>query len=178
MNPKNEIKKYTFKNEFYVRMVETLWSLVDNTAAVNSALVELSKFRKDAFKISYLPSKVLQSFREKCRKLIDAEENKGKSLDEIFPQIQASCYIDLFRHLDETSRHGLGELFKSILAEELDSMPRRIKSLAREKVYSEDEQRAAQKGFYDQLKTYLAEQYNHDLSKQESISESERNFQT
>ena len=84
----------------------------------------------------------------------------------MFPQIQAACYIELFNSLSSQTYPGLKELFKSILSEEIDAMPRRIKSLAREKVYSQDEQRAAQKAFYDHLRAYFS---NEDVSKQTNL---------
>ena len=84
----------------------------------------------------------------------------------MFPQIQAACYIELFNSLSNQTYPGLKELFKSILSEEIDAMPRRIKSLAREKVYSQDEQRAAQKAFYDHLRAYFS---NEDVSKQTNL---------
>lgn len=37
--------------------------------------------------------------------------------------------------------------------------------MAREKVYSEDDQRAAQKGFYDHLKSYLSDERDHEIAK-------------
>lgn len=53
-------------------------------------------------------------------------------------------------------------------------MPRRIKSLAREKVFSEDEQRVAQKAFYDHLKSYLVDECHQEVEKINKQSDFER----
>ena len=87
------------------------------------------------------------------------EENKEKSLNELFPRIPSICYIDYFQSLNPDTYEGLSSLFKSILTEEIDSIPRRSVSFAKEKVFSQDEQQMAQKNFYDHIKNYLVDEY-------------------
>lgn len=83
-------------------MVQTLWSLIGQTKdnnVINSVLTELSKFKKDAFKCSYLPENILTNLKMRNKKIINAEENKEKPLDDIFPCIPALSYIDLFNSI-------------------------------------------------------------------------------
>lgn len=109
--------------------------------------------------------KIQDKLKEKNPRIMQLEENKEKSLNEIFLQIPASCYIDLFSSLDEQTFSGLGKLFRSILTEEIDSVPRRAVSFAKEKLYSQDDQQMAQKSFYDLVRNYLSDEYKVDLQK-------------
>lgn len=51
-----------------------------------------------------------------------------------------------------------------MLSDEIDSMPRRTKSLAREKVFSEDEQLAASRSFYEHLRVYLVDESQREIA--------------
>lgn len=56
-------------------------------------------------------------------------------------------------------------MFVTILAEEIDSIPRRTISFAREKVYTHDDQQTAQKNFYDIIRAYLVDECKRDIEK-------------
>ncbi|CAF0861948.1 unnamed protein product [Brachionus calyciflorus] len=180
MSVASKLKHLESENEssFYFKMMQSLWSLSDPIENVNqekwkiisAALKELSKFNKINFKCSFLPSFIQEKVKERNKKILDFEENKEKSLNEIFPRIQSICYIDLFQSLEPESYEGLAVLFKNMLTEEIDSIPRRSVSFAKEKIFSQDEQHMAQKNFYEHIKHFLVDEYNNSLYLIESSS--------
>jgi hypothetical protein len=52
--------------------------------------------------------KIQLKLKERNAKLFLAEENKEKSLNDLFPQIPSICYIDLFNTTDSQSYTGNG----------------------------------------------------------------------
>ena len=49
--------------------------------------------------------------KEKYSKIFTCEENKEKSIDDLFQQVPASCYLDLFNLTKQTSYNGYFYLF-------------------------------------------------------------------
>ncbi len=86
------------------------------------------------------------------------EANQTKSIDELFPQISASCFLDIFHALSPSAYAGLSEYFQLLSTEEINSMPRRALYQAREKIYSIDDQQSVQKRFYSLAKNFLSEE--------------------
>ena len=68
----------------------------DFNETTSSALSALGKFNRTHFKCSYLPKTFQEIIINKNKKLVNLEANKDKSIDEIFLQVPASCYIDIF----------------------------------------------------------------------------------
>lgn len=82
-------------------------------------------------------------------------ENKEKSIDEIIPKIPTLAFILLFRQLDSQTYEGFGELLKTILKEEIDSIPRGTFSQAREKLYGKDDQEYHKQIVQDKVQAVL-----------------------
>lgn len=49
---------------------------------------------------------IQEKLKEKNAKIIQLEENKEKTLDDIFPNVPASCYVDLLYSLSPESYEG------------------------------------------------------------------------
>ncbi len=145
----------------------------------NSAFAALSKFNRTNFKCSYLPEvvatmiytykipfntfilqwiKYQEKLKERNRKILNLEENKAKTIDELFSQIPASCYFDIFKNLNPVVYQGFSEFLNAALTEEIDSIPRRSTFAAREKIYTENDQQTIQKNFYSIIKSYLVDE--------------------
>ena len=86
------------------------------------------------------------------------EENKEKSLDDLFPQIPSTCYLNLLNSVNQVAYEGFGDFLKIILVDEIDSMSRRSISMAKEKLYSKDNQKQIQKNLNDLIDRYLREE--------------------
>ncbi len=101
-------------DSFYERVIRILWSMScnkTNEVEVNSAAFSaLSKFKRAHFKCSFLNAYVQEALKERNRKLVSMEANKDKTIDEIFAAgVPASCYLDIFRHLDVRAYSGFKE---------------------------------------------------------------------
>ena len=66
----------------------------------------------------------------------------------------------------------MSEFFRAILTNEIDSIPRRAISFAKEKVLTEDEQQLSHRDFYDLIKNFLRKKYEIDLKTFESLNSS------
>jgi len=140
-----------------------------NEVEVNSAAFSaLSKFKRAHFKCSFLDANVQEALKERNRKLVSMEANKDKTIDEIFAAgVPASCYLDIFRHLDVRAYSGFKEFLVAGLVDEIDSMPRRVQS-GREKVVTEDEQQTRQNSFYAVLGGFLGEEARQSVERLET----------
>lgn len=96
------------------------------------------------------------------------EENKDKSINEIFAKVPSQCFMDYFESLEPEAYPGLACLFGRILGTEIDSIPRRSISFAKEKIFSEDEQIVSRKYFYDHIKNFLSDEFREDLIRLEN----------
>jgi len=88
----------------------------------------------------------------------------NKSIDDIFEKIPANCFIDLFYSLKSNSFQGLSQLLQTFLIEEIDSIPRRLISLAQEKELTIDDQERIQKSFYRIVNDYLTNEFELNLT--------------
>ncbi len=159
-------------DSFYERVIRILWSMScnkTNEIEVNSAAFSaLSKFKRAHFKCSFLDDNVQEALKERNRKLVSMEANKDKTIDEIFAAgVPASCYLDIFRHLDVRAYSGFKEFLVAGLVDEIDSMPRRVQS-GREKVVTEDEQQTRQNSFYAVLGGFLGEEARQSVERLET----------
>ena len=157
--------------------MKILWSMCSDLSSdvlaetTNAAFSALSKFNRTHFKCSYLPEKFQERLKERNKKIMGKEENKDKSIDEIFPQVPASCYLDMFSNLKRTSYKGFKQFMISALTEELDSIPRRLQN-NREKVFTEDDQQTIQKNFFDLIKGFLVDETKTSLDGLETTTDS------
>ena len=109
--------------------------------------------------------------REKYHKIFALEENKEKSIDELFDKVPAICYGSLLDDVlnasaaatESSSRalDGLGELYELLVRDEIESMPRRV---AHEKSVSTDEQRTMQSSVYDRIGSFLVDEFSNTSS--------------
>ena len=133
----------------------------EELVVTSSALKALSKFKREHLKCSTFPSqvnffklakcckvlrcfilkKIQENLKEKHLKSfkIDEEKENAKNIDEIFPRVPATCFMDVY-YLIKCSEEGLSEFFQMLLIEEIETIPRRAVYEARERVYSVDEQ--------------------------------------
>lgn len=96
------------------------------------------------------------------------DENKDKSINELFPKVPCQCFMDYFESLEPEAYPGLTYLFDRILCSEIDSIPRRSISFAKEKIFSEDEQIVSKKYFYEHVKNFLFDEFREDLNRLEN----------
>lgn len=89
----------------------------------------------------------------------------------MFPKTPAICYFELYNYYGSECYNGLQVLFKSIISEEIDTMPRRTISLGREKLFSQDEQLQAQKDLFDLIQKHLVQENKTVLEKLSSSQE-------
>jgi hypothetical protein len=82
-------------------------------------------------------------------------ENKEKPIDEIISKIPTFAFILLFRQLDTQTYEGFGELLKTILREEIDSIPRGTFSQAKEKLYGKEDQEYHKQIVHDKVQALL-----------------------
>lgn len=156
--------------------MKTLWSMCsftdDNDSTTDAAFSALSKFNRTHFKCSYLPELFQERLKDRNKKLMSKEENKDRSIDELFVQVPASCYLDMFGYLLPSAYKGFKQFLTAALTDEIDSIPRRLQN-NREKIYTEDDQQTIQKNFYDLVRTYLSNETTlslADLEKSRSAS--------
>ncbi|RNA08178.1 hypothetical protein BpHYR1_011693, partial [Brachionus plicatilis] len=151
-------------NSFYFKMMQNLWTMSDpmlnsnenKWLVIGAALGELSKYQ------------VQEKLKERNKKLLDLEENKEKSINDIFPKIPSLCYMDYFESLEPEAYPGLAPLFDRMLSTEIDSIPRRSISFAKEKIFSGDEQLMSKKYLNEHLKKFLTDEYTADLAELDS----------
>ena len=114
-----------------------------------------------------MKKKIQEKLKEKHAKVFKDELNQMKTIDELFPKIPASCFMDLFYSFNHKFYDGLREYIQKLLIEEINTMPRRALYEAREKILTIDEQQNAQKRFYSLVKSYVDD--FHTETKQEVV---------
>lgn len=78
----------------------------DSHETTSAALSALGKFNRSHFKCSHLPKAFQDNLTNRNKKLVNLEANKDKTIDELFLQVPASCYIDIFNHLNSQAYEG------------------------------------------------------------------------
>ena len=81
----------------------------------SAALNALSKFNRAHFKCSHLPDILQEELKARNGKLCNIEINKDKSIDDLFPEVPASCYFDIFNSIDPKAYGGKIILFLSMI---------------------------------------------------------------
>jgi hypothetical protein len=148
-------------NLFIEDMLRLLWNLCqfDNSHAemTNISLASISKFRISQLKCSYFPQLIIEKLKIKYKKTMDDEQNMNKSIDEIFVKIPASCFMDLFDALQPGSYAGYSRLIINLLTHELNTMPKRVFYLNRERLLTSEENIEKNRLLFDCLNQYTYE---------------------
>ncbi|XP_063431997.1 focadhesin-like isoform X2 [Mytilus trossulus] len=113
--------------KFVFDTVRNLWllstSLYDNVS--QAAFQALSMFPADLFKMSHLPQTLIEDFADQA-KLISAQGETTLSVDDVWPNIPALLYVRLLKHIRKGSHKGYEAFLTSMVAKEVEKLPRGI----------------------------------------------------